>query len=123
MANIDEVIRLIRISPDSGAARAALMERDWPAGDVAPLLALVDDSGNLIENDTIRLTEAQARGILELRLARLTGLEREKIQAELTEVAGRDHRAAGDPGQPAAAARGDPRRAGQGARPRSRARG
>ncbi|MBV8915668.1 MAG: DNA gyrase subunit A [Acetobacteraceae bacterium] len=87
VANIDEVIAIIRASPDAGAARAALMARDWPAGDVAPLIALVDDSGNQIENDRIRLTEAQARGILELRLARLTGLEREKIQADLTEVA------------------------------------
>ena len=92
VANIDEVIRVIRASPDSATARAELMARAWPAGDVAALLALIDDSGNAIEtnaagDDTIRLTEAQARGILELRLARLTGLEREKIQAELTEVA------------------------------------
>ncbi len=43
VANIDEVIRLIRASPDAAAARTALMERDWPAGDVAPLLALIDD--------------------------------------------------------------------------------
>ncbi|EKN00570.1 DNA gyrase subunit A [Acidocella sp. MX-AZ02] len=87
VANIDEVIRLIRAAPDSNAARAALMARDWPADDVLPLLALVDDSGNAVaDNNTIKLTEAQARGILELRLARLTGLEREKIQAELAEV-------------------------------------
>ena len=62
-------------------ARAALMERDWPAGDVAPLLALIDDDGNVSRATArVRLTEAQARGILELRLQRLTGLEREKIQ-------------------------------------------
>ena len=89
VANIDEVIRVIRTSADSAAARASLMGRDWPAADVASLIALVDDSGNLMENDAIRLTEAQARGILDLRLARLTGLEREKIQEELAEVAGR----------------------------------
>jgi DNA gyrase subunit A len=66
------------------------MERDWPAENVAPLLALIDDVGNAItERNTMRLTDAQARGILELRLARLTGLEREKIQAELVEVAQR----------------------------------
>ena len=88
VANIDEVIRIIRSSPDSNTARAALMARDWPAENVAPLLALVDDIGNTISaENTMRLTEAQARGILELRLARLTGLERDKIQAELTEVA------------------------------------
>ncbi len=90
VANIDEVIRIIRASPDAVVARNALMDRDWPAQDVAPLLALIDDIGNEITADnTMRLTEAQARGILELRLARLTGLEREKIQAELQEVAER----------------------------------
>jgi DNA gyrase subunit A len=90
VANIDEVIAIIRRSPDAATARAALMERDWPAENVAPLLALIDDVGNSIgEDNTMRLTDAQARGILELRLARLTGLEREKIQAELTEVAAR----------------------------------
>ncbi len=89
VANIDEVIRVIRTSPDSASARAALMERAWPSGDVSALLALIDDSGNLIVDGQVRLTEAQARGILELRLARLTGLERDKIQAELQEVATR----------------------------------
>jgi DNA gyrase subunit A len=81
---------VIRASPDTVTARNELMARDWPAEDVAPLLALIDDVGNIIAADnTMRLTEAQARGILELRLARLTGLERDKIQAELTEVAAR----------------------------------
>ncbi len=90
VANIDDVIRIIRGSVDANAARTALMERDWPAEDVVPLLALIDDIGNSISaHNTMRLTDAQARGILELRLARLTGLEREKIQAELSEVAAR----------------------------------
>ena len=89
VANIDEVIRVIRTAPDSTAAREGLMARDWPAGDVGVLLALIDDSGNEIRDDTVRLTDAQARGILELRLARLTGLERDKIQAELAEVGAR----------------------------------
>jgi DNA gyrase subunit A len=88
VANIDEVIRLIRASSDVGTARQALMERDWPAGDVGALLALIDEPGNVITPDgTVRLTDEQARGILELRLQRLTGLEREKIQQEMTEVA------------------------------------
>ncbi|HVY15665.1 MAG TPA: DNA gyrase subunit A [Rhodopila sp.] len=87
VANIDEVIRLIRASPDAAAARVALMARDWPAGDVGALLALVDEPGNVISPEgTVRLTEEQARGILELRLQRLTGLEREKIQADMAEV-------------------------------------
>jgi len=88
VANIDEVIALIRASADVGTARNALMERDWPAGDVGVLLALIDEPGNVIMPDgTVRLTDEQARGILELRLARLTGLERDKIQEEMTEVA------------------------------------
>jgi len=88
VANIDEVIRLIRASPDAATARTALMERDWPAEDIGVLLALIDEPGNIISPEqTVRLTDEQARGILELRLARLTGLERDKIQADLTEVA------------------------------------
>jgi DNA gyrase subunit A len=87
VANIDEVIALIRAAPDANAARVALMARDWPAADIGPLLALVDDPRNVLTPDgTVRLTEDQAKGILELRLQRLTGLEREKIAAELGEV-------------------------------------
>jgi DNA gyrase subunit A len=87
VANIDEVIRLIRASNDAAAARQALMERDWPAADIGVLLDLIDEPGNVISADgSVRLTDEQARGILELRLQRLTGLEREKIQEEMTEV-------------------------------------
>ncbi|WP_268893678.1 DNA gyrase subunit A [Roseomonas harenae] len=87
VANIDEVIRIIRASPDAATAREALMATEWPAGDIGTLLALVDDAGNIVADDKVRLTEAQARGILELTLRRLTGLEREKIQQELDEIA------------------------------------
>lgn len=88
VANIDEVIRIIRAAPDAAAARAALMEREWPAEEILPLLDLIEDRGSIVEgSNRIKLTEAQARGILDLRLQRLTGLERHKIQAELTEVA------------------------------------
>ncbi len=90
VANIDAVIALIRASADPRSARAALMARDWPAADIDALLALIDEPGNVIsEAHTVRLTEAQAEGILELRLQRLTGLEREKIQKEMEEVATR----------------------------------
>ena len=93
VANIDEVIRVIRASPDVAVARSELMARAWPAGDIGAMLALIDDSGNLVEGEPpdqiVHLTDAQARGILELRLSRLTGLERDKIQAELGEVATR----------------------------------
>ncbi|WP_099285877.1 DNA gyrase subunit A [Gluconobacter kondonii] len=87
VANIDEVIALIRAAPDAATARESLMAREWDASEVIPLLELIHDEGNVIIDGKVRLTEAQARGILELRLQRLTGLEREKIQGELGEVA------------------------------------
>ena len=87
VANIDEVIRLIRTSPDSGAARAALMERVWPARDMAPLIALIADPRHILDADgAIRLSEAQARAILELRLARLTALGRDEIADALNRL-------------------------------------
>ncbi|HEY8578659.1 MAG TPA: DNA gyrase C-terminal beta-propeller domain-containing protein, partial [Beijerinckiaceae bacterium] len=88
VANIDEVIRLIRTSPDTAAARAALMDRDWPAKDMAPLIALIDDPNHRIAaDDTYRLSETQARAILELRLQRLTALGREEISEALNRLA------------------------------------
>ena len=88
VANIDEVIRLIRTSPDQGAAREALMARDWPAKDMAPLVALIADPRHVLQEDgTIRLSDTQARAILELRLARLTALGREEIAEALNKLA------------------------------------
>jgi DNA gyrase subunit A len=88
VANIDEVIRLIRTSPDAAAAREALMARDWPAKDMAPLVALIADPRHALGSDgTCRLSEAQARGILDLRLQRLTALGRDEISAALEKLA------------------------------------
>ena len=88
VANIDEVVRLIRNAPDPATAREQLMTRDWPAADVAPLLDLIDDpTHKLSSKGTYRLNDAQARAILDLRLQRLTGLERTKIAEELNELA------------------------------------
>ncbi len=89
VANIDAVIALIRAAPDAATARESLMARAWDAAEIEPLLSLIHDEGNVVEDGRVRLTEAQARGILELRLQRLTGLERERIQTELGEVAAR----------------------------------
>jgi DNA gyrase subunit A len=86
VANIDAVIALIRAAPNPDVARANLMARAWPAADVAPLIARVEDQegGPRMEaNNTYRLTDEQARAILDLRLQRLTGLERGKIAEEL----------------------------------------
>nr|WP_281262250.1 DNA gyrase subunit A [Acuticoccus kandeliae] len=88
VANIDEVIRLIRTSPDPATAREALMSRDWPAHDMGPLIALIDDPRHRLQEDgTIRLSEDQARAILDLRLQRLTALGRDEIGDELKKLA------------------------------------
>jgi DNA gyrase subunit A len=91
--SIDPVIALIRSSPDPAAARAGLLERRWPAGTVAPLIGLIGgDDGALHDDGTYQLSEVQARAILDLRLQRLTGLERESIADEIntlgTEISG-----------------------------------
>ncbi len=89
VANIDEIIVLIRKAPDPATARAQLMERHWPARDVESLLLLIDDPRHKIQEDgTYRLSETQARAILELRLARLTALGRDEIGNELAELGG-----------------------------------
>ncbi|MGO4666696.1 DNA gyrase subunit A [Bosea sp. 2RAB26] len=88
VANIDEVIRLIRTAPTPAAAHASLMDRNWPAEDIAPLIALVDDPRHPLNPDgTYRLSDAQAKAILELRLARLTALGRDEIGEELAKLA------------------------------------
>ncbi len=84
VANIDDVIHVIRTAPDPASAREVLMTRNWPAADVAPLIALIDDPRHRINDDgTFNLSEEQARAILELRLARLTALGRDEIGEEL----------------------------------------
>jgi len=84
VANIDEVITLIRTSPDATVARERLMERDWPSRDVAPLIALIDDPRHTINEDgTFKLSDEQARAILALTLSRLTALGRDEIGEEL----------------------------------------
>ena len=88
VANIDEVIRLIRTSPDAASARAALMERAWPARDMAPLVALIADPRHTLDAEgACRLSDVQARAILELRLARLTALGRDEIAEALNKLA------------------------------------
>jgi DNA gyrase subunit A len=86
VANLDEVIRLIRAAPDPNVAREQLMARDWPAADVEPLVVLIDEPGRKVVDGKYKLSEEQAKAILDLRLHRLTGLERDKIHAELKEI-------------------------------------
>jgi DNA gyrase subunit A len=90
VANVDEIIETIRAAQDPAEARIALTGRSWPVHDLAPLIALIDEPGRgVAEDGTYRLSDEQARAILELRLQRLTGLEREKIADELKDVTDR----------------------------------
>ncbi|HLT78402.1 MAG TPA: DNA gyrase subunit A, partial [Ferrovibrio sp.] len=87
VANIDEVIRLIRAAPDPQTAREQLMAREWPADDVADMIALIDDLSHKVIDGKYRLSETQARAILDLRLQRLTALGRDEIGDEMKQLA------------------------------------
>ncbi|MEM1148946.1 MAG: DNA gyrase subunit A [Pseudomonadota bacterium] len=83
VANIDEVIRIIRYAADPATARTQLLEKAWPAQDMAPLIDLIADRRTRqAEDGTIFLSDEQARAILDLRLHRLTGLGRDEIGNE-----------------------------------------
>jgi DNA gyrase, A subunit len=84
--NIDPVIELIRNAPNPQEAKDALLRKAWPAGEVETLVKLIDEPDRKVENGTYRLSEAQAKAILDLKLQRLTGLERDKIHEELITI-------------------------------------
>ncbi|PZP39292.1 MAG: DNA gyrase subunit A [Pseudomonas fluorescens] len=84
VGNIDEVIKIVRNAPDPSIAKEQLMERAWPADAVKPLLELLGDQADIT---SYKLSNLQAQAILDLRLHRLTGLERDKILAEAAEIA------------------------------------
>ena len=84
--NIDPVIELIRNAPNPQEAKDALLRKAWPAGEVETLVKLIDEPDRKVEIGTYRLSEAQAKAILDLKLQRLTGLERDKIHEELITI-------------------------------------
>lgn len=88
VANLDPVIKLIRAASDPQVAKQELMSRDWDAADVAPLIELIADPEHVVVDGRYRFSEVQAKSILDLRLHRLTGLERDKIHGELREIGG-----------------------------------
>jgi len=89
VANIDEMIKLIRAAKDANEAREELMKREWPARDVAAMVTLIDDPRHSVSAFGItRLSAEQAKAILDLRLQRLTALGRDEIKAELDKLAG-----------------------------------
>ncbi|MDV6329558.1 DNA gyrase subunit A [Asticcacaulis sp. 201] len=88
VANIDEVIHIIRSSADPSEARERLSSRTWPSGDMAPLIDLIADPRSIVlEDSSVRLTDEQARAILALTLSRLTGLGRDEIGNEARQLA------------------------------------
>ena len=88
VANIDEVIHIIRSSADPSEARQRLTQRTWPSGDMAPMIDLIADPRSIVlEGHQVRLTDEQARAILALTLSRLTGLGRDEIGDEIKALA------------------------------------
>ena len=89
VANIDDMIKLIRAAKDANEAREEMMKRDWPARDVAAMVTLIDDPRHAVSAaGTTKLSAEQAKAILDLRLQRLTALGRDEIKAELDKLAG-----------------------------------
>ncbi len=88
VANVDEVVATIRASADPADARARLMTRAWPAGQIAEYIALIDDPGHRVTAEgTYYLSETQARAILDLRLQRLTAMGVQEVAEELQTLA------------------------------------
>jgi len=84
--NLDPVIKLIRAAKDAAEAKNKLMAKAWAAGDVEPLITLIDDIEYPVIKGKYKFSEEQAKAILEMRLQRLTGLERDKIASDLKEL-------------------------------------
>lgn len=86
ITSIDEIIELIKSSPDPDSARKLLCSKSWPAKEVERFIVLIDDPNHLIIDDHYSFSEIQAKAILELRLQRLTGMERSKLEKETNEL-------------------------------------
>lgn len=86
VANIDRVIELVRNAANPQVAREQLMAEAWDAKQITPLIELVNEPRSTLKDGVYTLSETQARAILELKLHRLTGLEREKVADELNGV-------------------------------------
>ena len=87
VSNIDEIISIIKTAPDPASAREQLMSKDWHAEEIVNLIKLVDDKAVLSEKNRYSFSEAQTKAILEMRLQRLTAMEKNKIEDDLTELA------------------------------------
>lgn len=86
VSNIDEIITIIKSASNPNDAKDQLMEKSWSCSDIANLIKLVDDKAIIGAGGKIHLTEAQAKAILEMRLQRLTAMEKDKLEADLAEL-------------------------------------
>ena len=91
VSNLDEVVAIIRSAPNPATARERLLVKEWPIGDIAQYIRLVEaiEPSADQESGTYRLSERQVKAILDLRLHRLTALGRDEIGDELKELAER----------------------------------
>ncbi|MBP8234638.1 MAG: DNA gyrase subunit A, partial [Rhizorhabdus sp.] len=87
VTNLDEVVKIIRGSASPAEARASLLAREWPRGEIEPYIKLVEAVDTIDDAPTYQLSETQVRAILDLRLHRLTALGRDEIGGELAELA------------------------------------
>jgi DNA gyrase subunit A len=86
VVNVDEIVALIRRAKDPQTAKEQLMAKAWPVKDVGPYIELIGEPGRGVVDGAYSLSEEQAKAILDLRLQRLTGLERDKIVEELQQI-------------------------------------
>ena len=86
ITSIDEVITLIRSATDTETAKKSLISRAWPVSEIEEFIKLIDDPEHVVKEGKYYLSEIQAKAILELRLQRLTGMEREKLSQETKEI-------------------------------------
>ena len=86
ITSIDEIIELIKSSTDPESARNQLCSKTWPAKEVEAFIQLIDDPNHQIVDNNYTLSVTQAKAILELRLQRLTGMERNKLEKETEEL-------------------------------------
>ena len=87
VSNIDEIIKIIRAAKDPNEAKEGLMSRGWNPGDILSLIKLVDDQATISDDGLIYFSDTQAKAILEMRLARLTAMEKDKIELDLGALA------------------------------------
>ncbi len=87
ITNLNPVIQLIRKAKDPATAREELTSQNWAAGEISKFIGLLDDPGHEVVGGEYQLSDVQARAILELRLQRLTGMEREKLGEEMENLA------------------------------------